>query len=87
MYTIYKYEVPIDGVDLLVPVGGRFLKVGTQRERVCVWVLVDTDAQCVLRKLRVFGTGHAIEAPDKLTYLGTTQQLDGAFIWHVFEEI
>ena len=82
--TIWKYELAIeDWVRVTIPDGARFLKVGGQGGKLCLWVLVDLEKPPRAYYFRIFGTGHDI--PDGIgEYIGTAQI--GSFVWHLFEE-
>lgn len=88
MRMIYKYPFPVD--DLIV-IGthrsAELLSVQDQRGMLCFWFLVDTDEPLTNYRYRVYGTGHQIDVPALLlTHRATVQQLDGAWVWHVFED-
>ncbi len=88
MKTIYKYSLPINGVQtILMPKGADILHVDHQdidsSANACIWALVDTDATPVPRHFKVFGTGHEFDLDTDWQYLNTYQI--GGFVWHVFE--
>jgi hypothetical protein len=69
-----------------MPSQAKVLCVQTQGGIPHIWAEVETDNAPVVRKFRVVGTGHAMPAVG-LQYLGTYQVLDGALVWHVYEEL
>lgn len=84
--TIYKYEIS-PKMDLVIPAGSKILSVHSQGESIFLWTLVDTTVKEVeTRKIRVFGTGHAISDGIDLNFLGTAF-LPSGLVFHVFEEI
>lgn len=83
---IWKFPLPVaDSFELTMPVGAVIIQVHEQKGEGMLWAVVDTDPEVaeVVRKFRVFGTGH--DLPD-LIYIGTWQMAGGTFIWHLFEE-
>ncbi len=91
MRTVWKYESPVidEATGHLIPEGAKLLFVGMQEHglqafcrTVCLWLEVDSDAEKVMRKFKVVGTGH--EVPDAMEYCGSV--IDGQSVWHVYEE-
>lgn len=86
MKKIFKYKLEItEFQEIEMPRHSHILCVQTQNGEVCLWALVDYAEDPEVRKIKIFGTGHPIEQ-DNIKYIGTTQQLDGQLMWHVFEE-
>jgi hypothetical protein len=86
MRAIWKYRIPVrDNFTLELPVGARLLTAQVQNGEPCLWVLTAPRAETVKRYFCLFGTGHPMESPGDLTYVGTFQQSGGAFVWHLFE--
>ena len=86
MKKIFKYEIPVEGVELNMPIGSRILSCQNQHDVVCLWALVDPDVLKEKRRFTIAGTGHPLEDSiviDK--YLGTVVVMGGQFVWHVFE--
>lgn len=86
MQTIYKYPFDIaDAIALEMPRDARILKAECQGDQPCMWALVVPGRQKVIRRFRIFGTGHPIEADrgDDLAFVATWQQ--PPFVWHMFE--
>jgi len=86
---VYKYPIPVtDMIDLSLPAGAQPLHVAAQGEMVCLWALVDPEAEPVARRFIVRGTGHPIENDDAdLSHVGTFLLQDGALVFHLFEVI
>ena len=55
-----------------------------QNDELCLWIEVDLSNNSEFRTFGVFGTGHQI--PEGWFYHGTALDLDGAFVWHVYEK-
>lgn len=84
--TIYKYPLPIQGsVQIAMPAGARVLSVQMQGDDAYVWALVDRSARMKTRIFRVFGTGHAFNAPAGAMFVGTIQMHAGSLVFHVFD--
>lgn len=87
MKTIYKY--PLEAIDyqrIALPHGAEILTVQAQREKPCIWALVDPDNDLEERYFRMAGTGHPLSEKDKLLrYVGTFQIMGGDLVFHVFE--
>jgi hypothetical protein len=87
--TIWKFPFKIgDVVMLRMPKGATLLHVGQSNETMsdlCVWARVTPAAPLVVRRLRVYGTGHDL-APSSGhdRYVGTVEL--GVFVWHVFDD-
>jgi hypothetical protein len=84
MRTIHKFTIERLGeLTLQMPTGAEPLVVQMQRERACVWAIVDDQAALEEVGFFVAGTGHAL--PDELgvqQYIGTFQH--DTFVWHLF---
>lgn len=87
--SIYKYELRVDDEQIVqLPRGAQVLCVQTQRERPCLWCLVDVDAPIEPRTFRIYGTGHPFDRdPLDTRYIGTFQLRGGQLVFHVFEVI
>lgn len=87
--TIYKYSlfpISLDTTVIDMPAGAELLHVDGQNEYICIWALVDPQADPTARKFRVFGTGHPIESSN-LQHVGSALMFDGTLVSHVFEEV
>lgn len=87
MNTVHKFPLAVqDMQDVAMPRGALILAVQTQRERLCLWALVDdAEARTESRRFRIAGTGHRIESALHHHYVGTFQLDDGNLVFHVFE--
>jgi hypothetical protein len=83
MKTIYKYEIPVGGGEVMIPNNAKILSVGAQGDSLMLWAEVNPDRSEVPRRFEVFGTGHEIRE-----YMGTERQfigtaLMGPYVWHI----
>jgi len=84
MWTIHKYILQIDGIIVIdMPIGSKILDVQNQDNRICMWVIVNTELETEERVFQIIGTGHQLLGRTEKKYIGTVQQ--GPFVWHVFE--
>lgn len=84
--AVYKYPLEIqDEQVVLLPTGAKILTVQAQKDRPCLWALVNPTApNDMALTIRIFGTGHKIQDIDSLEYISTFQSFDGLFVLHVF---
>jgi len=85
---IFKYPLEIIGEQHIgMPKGAEILCAQTVKGQAFLWALIDPEAKEAIRVIRIFGTGHNIVLKrERLHYIGTVQQQEGLFIWHIFEE-
>ena len=88
--NIWKFPLAIiDAQEVEMPIGAKILATKVQPGvfdalgTPCIWALVDPTAKLVKRRVRIVGTGHAIEA-DPGEFLDTFFLADGALVFHVF---
>jgi hypothetical protein len=81
---IYRYtlDAPDGNNVLLLPAGAEVLKVARRECGICLWALVDPDADITTRVFNVYGTGWNIP-PNPRQYIDTV--FDGSLVWHIFE--
>jgi len=85
-YAVYKYPIQAgDHIDVEIPKGAEILTVQTQNDQPCIWALVDERAPTERRMFRLAGTGHPIDNPNSLKYIGTFQLHEGSLVFHLFE--
>jgi len=88
MRTVWKVNLneawTMAGADAPVklPVGAEIIAAQYQHGDLCVWAIVDPDAETEDRPIHVIGTGNPI--PDGVSYVDTVQAGDGLLVWHVF---
>lgn len=87
MKTIWKFPLPVtDFQKIEMPKGAEVLSAQVQGVSLCLWAMVDPEAETELRGFWIIGTGHPIEHEKNLgRFIGTTQMYNGSLIWHVFE--
>lgn len=86
MTSIFKYPLDLEGRQIvLLPEGAKILHANMQQGKPYLWAIVDTDKEDESRAIRIYGTGHQIQQPEKLVFINTI--LDHQFVWHVFESI
>lgn len=86
--VIWKYTLKFtsDHHNILMPDCAEILSVQNQCGDICMWVLVDPKEKgSEERSFVVYGTGHDIDRPQDLRYVGTTQHNNGVLVLHVFE--
>ena len=93
MNSVFRYFIKItDDQTIKIPLlhglslKDSVLKIDTQYEIPCMWVMVEDENKPVECKIFIRGTGHSCDSiftkPD--TYLGSFQLQDGRFVMHVF---
>lgn len=82
MKTIYKYALSPDG-RIVLPIDAKILSIQSQNGEPVLWALVDPSNNNVLRKLRVYGTGHTCGSLAE-KFIATVQL--GELVFHFFEE-
>lgn len=84
---IWKYELAVtDRQDIEMPERAELLSVGSQRESVCLWAMVDASIdRRKTRTIEIIGTGNPVYQDMGVgrTFIGTV--IDEPFVWHVFE--
>ena len=84
---IFKYTLDLVAEQVIaMPKGASILTVRVQSGQPVLWALADeTQAQSVLRKLAIHGTGEPIGPGKAQRHVGTFQAGEDAATWHVFE--
>jgi uncharacterized protein YuzE len=85
MKKIKKYELEITTSQTIkMPYDSEILYLGIQNEKICLWVLVDTEHKPENINIEIYGTGNSINSEmDIDNHLGTVQL--NSIMWHVFE--
>ncbi len=87
MAQVWKFPIePDDRITILMPAGAKPLSVQVQHGTVCLWALVEPAMQKTYRAFKIFGTGHDIPEPHRLTFVGTFQLEGGTLVFHLFEQ-
>lgn len=86
MLKIFKYPIATeDAQTIQLPEDAKILTVKTQHGKPCVWVLLDPDAQKILRHFTLYTTGGVI--PERIgKYIGTFQMHNDSLVLHMFED-
>jgi len=89
--TIYKYDIPpVDSCKVSMPVGAEILTIQAQKDRPCIWALVDPkEEKRDVRVFEVYGTGHSMRCDMGIdrNYIGTYQLREGDLVFHLFERL
>ncbi len=87
MKTIWKFPVSVaDFQKIEMPKGAQILSVQPQFDGVCLWALVEKEAEKELRGLWIHGTGHDLDNAKHLgRFIGTFQLHGGSLVFHAFE--
>jgi len=87
MKTIWKFPLGVADEQIIeMPRGAKVLAVQPQHDRVCVWAMVNPNAEKERRTFYIAGTGHLLpDESDRLRHVGTFQLHGGALVFHVFE--
>ena len=87
--VIWKFSLMvIDRQTITMPVNAEILSVQMQAGVLCMWAVVDPDAEREQRLFEILGTGHAVPDVGKDVarhHLATVQARGGELVWHVFE--
>lgn len=85
--TIFTYELNlVDRQDLSLPIGAKILSAQIQREKICIWAMVDSKEKKENRTIAIVGTGNPlpkINPDEKMVHVDTVQL--HSMVWHVFE--
>jgi len=84
---IWKYQIGTEDITdntigLGMPKGAEIVHVQAQRDIPCIWALVDPFAELKMRYFYIAATGQ--DVPDG-RYVGTVFQMNGSYVWHIFE--
>lgn len=85
MRTIYKFPLGVKHFTVIsMPKGAEILTVQMQFGDLCLWAIVDPEAEDEDRQFYIFPTGRPLNLPE-YEYIGTVQMRGGQLVWHVFE--
>lgn len=87
MKTIYKYPLRTEELQFVkLPIGAEILCVKSQANDLCLWALVDNEAETEDRCFVVLPTGSEIKShTEDLKYIDTVLWFNGTLVFHVFE--
>jgi hypothetical protein len=87
---IWKFKLQVtDKQTIQMPVGAQILSALVQYRTLCIWALVNTEAEMEARAFEIFGTGNPV--PDHVDidhnykFIATFQMFAGGFVGHLFE--
>lgn len=84
--SIFKYEIKMeDSQIVMMPKNAEILCSDVQYGKMCLWALVNPNAEKESRLIIVKGTGHSIDE-ENMKYIGTNQMMEGHLVWHIFEK-
>ncbi len=85
MKTIWKFPVGVANEQTVaMPEGAKALSVQVQKDFLCIWAIVDSEAPVRDVTVYVCGTGHPLDMGEDTVYVGTVQVASGGLVWHVF---
>lgn len=80
--VIFKYPLILTARQILrVPIRHMALSCQLQRDELCLWMAVDSEATLIDYPVTIVGTGHEVPK-DAGGYIGTVQM--GEFVWHIY---
>jgi len=83
---IFKYPIGLyDFQDVTMHDGAWIIHAGYQGDQLCLWAIVDTNADYASKRIHILGTGHSMPKGIMLRHLSTIQS--DIFVWHIFEEM
>jgi hypothetical protein len=88
MKCIWKFvlDPPSLNVQVPMPLGSEIVAVREQHDLVCMWALVDPEADREIRTFAVFGTGDILP-PRNLEFRGCAHLYGRKLVLHVFEVV
>lgn len=85
---IYKYPLnAITEQNITMPAKSEILTVQVQGDTLCLWALVNPDAELKERTIEIYGTGHLLIDADSLQYISTFMLESDTLVFHVFERL
>lgn len=95
--NVIEIEMPVGAIVLHVDIqkqitnqeyaviAGISTGASVEQEVLCVWALVNPEANKEIRKFRLFGTGHPFPEDEDLIHVGSFQMEQGKLVFHLFE--
>lgn len=86
--VIWKFELTdLGSKEIELRKGYEFLTVQVQNGNACIWVLLNPNEEIITERFEIYGTGHEIHYDMGISreYLGTFQENNGLFVWHLFK--
>lgn len=85
--NVYKYELEItDEQTIRLPFNAEILTIQMQRDKCCLWALVDPRNELEERTICIHGTGHPIPDGVRLKHISTFGIIHLGLIFHAFEK-
>lgn len=86
--VVWKFPFEVtDEFELRMPSGASVLGVAVQHGTPTVWAMVDPGSETEDRCFRIAGTGHPINNPSRLRFVGMFMLHGGDLVFHVFEVV
>lgn len=84
--VVHKYQLGLsDRQEVEMPEGAEIVHAAEHQGSICLWAVVDPDAQTESRRFVVVGTGQEVgDGWAEHEFVGTA--MVGEFVWHVFED-
>ena len=85
MIAIHKQVLKIKDEQLIeLPIGAEILSVGNQYGNISIWYKCNIEADKIMRKIYIRGTGHKFSGGEH-RFIGSVLMINGDLVWHVFE--
>ena len=85
--NVYKFEIEItDEQTVELPFNAEILTIQMQRDKCCLWALVDPRNELEERTICIYGTGHPIPDGVRLKHISTFRIIHLGLIFHAFEK-
>jgi len=85
MKQIMKHEITADTQSISMHKGAEILAIRTHSSKTYIWTLEDPSMAREFRTFRVYRTGQQIDGEHVQRHRGTTSDLNGNAVRHVFE--
>lgn len=82
---ILKYELKTTNVQSFPMQSHQVLKVESQGNKICLWVIVDEQSEEREVTFNMLGTGWVIDNISDWHYIGSCQH--PPFVWHFFKDV
>lgn len=84
--TVWKFVLKSGNlVEIEMPKGAEILTTQTQDGKLCIWAVVNLNADKEIRRFLLVGTGDLINNEFK-KYVGTFHCGGGKYVFHLFEK-
>ena len=87
MGAVFKYQLVVtDRQEVTMPKDAKILCIQVQNGTPCIWCMVEPSNPEEKVTIRIHGTGHNINDPERLEYIGTFQVRNYGLVFHAFKE-